>query len=356
MTTPFWPRRSPAFLRLRHHVRAGLGQWLAGSGELTVGVSGGADSLALAAACIAEGRSLDRIVHAVVVDHGLQAGSGEVAACAAETVAAWGAEAEVQQVRVAKGGGVEDAARRARFDALFAAAHRNADGGPAWLGLAHTADDQAETMLLGVARGGGTTAIAGMAAQRRWANGVIVARPLLAARRDDTVAACAELGVHPWQDPHNADRRFSRVRVRRDVLPSLVEAVGPAVIDNLARTARHIRRDAEYLDQLAGHTLGEVASGDCANELPAAEIAALPEALGTRVLKLWVEGLGASGVTEDHISALVHLVASPGGRMRVQLPGMVVVSHQGGILKAYPGAAPAHPDGDSPGKVDPCTT
>ena len=136
---PFWPDRSPAFLKLRRAVRA-----LASEDPVLIGLSGGADSLGLVAAALAEGRN----VLALCVDHGLQPDSATVAARAVATARSLGAEARSVKVQV-KPGNIEAQAREARYEALMAAAA--AEGRSVW--VAHTMDDQAETYLLGSLRG-----------------------------------------------------------------------------------------------------------------------------------------------------------------------------------------------------------
>ena len=139
-------------------------------------------------------------------------------------------------------GGPEAAARTARYAAL----QSEAAGRQATIWLGHTLDDQAESVLLGLARGSGPRSLAGMAAR----TGRLV-RPLLGLRRSVTEQACAELDLDPWRDPHNDDPRFARVRVRRTVLPTLEAELGPGVAEALARTAALVRDDADLLDGLA---------------------------------------------------------------------------------------------------------
>lgn len=353
---PFWPRRSPAFLELRRAVRPILAD-----GDVVVGLSGGPDSLALTAACIAEARRRDRerpapgrpgaaaAVHAVVVDHRLQPGSAGIAAAAAATARRLGGTAEIRAVEVIDdGAGPEAAARAARYAALGAAAARL--GRPLLLG--HTLDDQAETVLLALARGSGNRALAGMAPRRAGPGGVELLRPLLGLRRGRTRAACAELGLAPWRDPHNDDPRFTRVRVRHRLLPALERELGPAAAANLARTAELARADADLLDGLAAAELARIRAGadpgaDPAG-LPAAAVAALHPALRSRVLAAWARGAGAGALTSAHLAALDRLAAAAAaGRAaggRVRLPGGLVVGHNGGTLAAGPGAA----DGGAP--------
>ncbi len=143
--------------------------------------------------------------------------------------------------------GPEAAARSARYAALAAAARRaGAAPGGVWIMLGHTLDDQAETVLLGLARGSGARSLAGMSPQAgRYL------RPLLRIRRAQTAAACTALGLPPWDDPHNCDPAFTRVRVRRELMPALATALGPGVAEALARTADLLRADADALDAIA---------------------------------------------------------------------------------------------------------
>ncbi|AEG82394.1 tRNA(Ile)-lysidine synthase [Corynebacterium ulcerans] len=225
----FWPRKSPRFMACRVAVRAVTDR------DVVVGLSGGPDSLALVAALVAEKYR----VLAVCVDHGLQQGSERVAERAAETVRGLGAEATVVQVDVEKSGSLEANARRARYEAL------RGFGKPVVVG--HTADDQAETLLLGALRG----KAAGMLVQGT------VWRPFLSVRRADTVGACAELGLEPWHDPHNDQREFRRVAIRQQVLPLLSDIIGGDPVPALARAAMNIAHDDEAL-QVSDATLDEL--------------------------------------------------------------------------------------------------
>ncbi|RVW07916.1 tRNA lysidine(34) synthetase TilS [Prescottella agglutinans] len=312
---------APAILEVRHAVRA----WLARhepAGGVVVALSGGADSLALAAATAAEAPS----VRALVVDHRLQDGSGEVAAVAASRALDLGcARADVVPVDVAGPGGLEAAARAARYAALEA----GRGGHPVLLG--HTLDDQAETVLLGLARGSGGRSIRGMAEyDAPWG------RPLLGVRRDTTRRACAELGLRPHEDPHNADPGFTRVRLRTEVLPLLEDALGGGVAGALARTAEHLREDGEVLDTLAGQTLASAKDGD---DLVVERLAPVPVAVRRRALRLWLLERGAKALTDKQLRAVDELigrwrgqggVAVGGGRPGVRL----VASRRRGRLSA----------------------
>ena len=219
---PFWPRVSPHFLACRRGVRTA-----ALNPAVAVGLSGGADSLALTAALVAEGHD----VLALCADHGLQDGSRAQAERAAEQARKLGARARVLSVGAGAGTGpesMEAAARVARYRALAAACA--AEG--LEVAVAHTADDQAETLLLGALRG----RVAGMS-ERSEVEGASVVRPLLNVRRADTEGACAELGLSVWQDPQNADTNFRRVALRREVIPQLSHIIGGDAVPALAQAA-----------------------------------------------------------------------------------------------------------------------
>jgi tRNA(Ile)-lysidine synthase len=307
-------RHDPAVSRTRAAVRAALGDLDSGALVLAA-VSGGADSLALAAA-LAHVASRQRLrAGAVVVDHGLQPGSAARAAASADTCVALGlAPVDVVPVEVGTAGGPEAAARAARYDALARHADRT-DASAVLLG--HTLDDQAETVLLGLGRGSGSRSLAGMApAAGRWR------RPFLDVRRSDTHAACVALGLEPWRDPHNDDPAFARVRVRRDALPALEVALGPRVAEALARTAALLRADADALDEWADAAMTEGMSVEA--------LAALPQAVRTRVLRRAVIAAGApsGAVTAGHVAEVDRLVVDWRGQRGVSLPGGLVAERR----------------------------
>jgi tRNA(Ile)-lysidine synthase len=312
-------------------VRTAVRACLAGltAGELVlVACSGGADSLALAAATAFVAPRLGLRAGAVTVDHGLQPGSDERAADIAALLARLGLDpVRSTAVTVAPAGasGPENAARVARYGALDAAAA--ADGAAAVL-LGHTLDDQAETVLLGLARGSGGRSLAGMAARRGRYR-----RPLLAVRRTATAAACAELGLEPWQDPHNSDFRFTRARVRHQALPALEAALGPGVAEALARTAAQLRADAECLDDLAFAESGQLRSaGSDPAGLDVAWLAALPAAIRTRVLRdaAVMAGCPPGALAAGHIGQVDALVTAWRGQRWADLPGGVRARRQAG--------------------------
>ncbi|GAB3967588.1 tRNA lysidine(34) synthetase TilS [Plantactinospora veratri] len=319
-----------------------------------VACSGGADSLALAAGTAFVAPRLGVPAGLVTVDHGLQEGSARRAADVARWAGGQGfAPIEVATVQVAgRPGGPEAAAREARYRALVEAAHRY-DAGTVLLG--HTRDDQAETVLLALARGAGPRGLAGMPATREYA-GVTLARPLLEITREQTRKACALLGLTPWEDPHNTDDRYARARVRSDVLPVLVRALGPGVLDNLARTARLAAEDGAALDDLAragyaearipaagpgsvggpGSVAGPGSVGGAADGLAVPVLAGMPPAVRTRVLHLWCRELGAppAALSYRHIAALNALVTAWRGQGATHLPGGIRATRRGGVLVA----------------------
>ncbi|MEZ2122734.1 MULTISPECIES: tRNA lysidine(34) synthetase TilS [unclassified Corynebacterium] len=240
------PRICPRFLTLRVAVR----RFARGGGPAVLGVSGGPDSLMLAAAALAE----DVAVHAVCVDHGLQPGSGAQASRAAEQSRSMGATAEVVAVDPAAfAGSLESAARDARYSALAEVARRIS--APVWVG--HTLDDSAETMVLAALRGisGGLSEEGTVPGTAGTNAPVSLLRPFLRVRRADTVGAAQELGLTPWQDPHNADQGFRRVSVRGRIIPALSEMIGGDAVPPLAEASAKATEDAELLDALAADAL-----------------------------------------------------------------------------------------------------
>ncbi|BBY64466.1 tRNA(Ile)-lysidine synthase [Mycolicibacterium helvum] len=269
---------------------------LPGASSWCVALSGGPDSLALTAAAAAALPTT-----ALIVDHGLQAGSAEVAETARRQAHDLGCvDAQVLRVAVGTGGGPEAAARAARYAALDAAR------GQAPVLLAHTLDDQAETVLLGLGRGSGARSIAGMrAADPPWY------RPLLGVRRAVTHDACAELGLASWDDPHNHDARFTRVRLRTEVLPLLEDVLGGGVAEALARTAAALREDTEALDDWAETVLENTTdTGDPAEIIAVAALTRLPTAVRRRVIRRWLLRGGAANLSDKQIRAVDALVTA----------------------------------------------
>ena len=319
----------PAVAAVRLAVRRSIAD-LGPGARLVVACSGGADSLGLLAATVFESRKPAHTVIGVTVDHGLQPGSAERAKAVVEQMAALGAEAHAVTVEVGTTGGPEAAARTARYAAL----DRSAEVHQAHaVLLGHTRDDQAETVLLGLARGSGARSLSGMAPrQGRYR------RPLLDLTREQTRAACAAERLTPWEDPHNDDPAFARVRVRRTVLPVLERELGPGVTEALARTARLLRDDADALDDLADAARAAVLGPEGA--LDAERLAGEPAAVRRRVLRRTALDAGCPGTElfAVHVDAMDALLTDWRGQVGVDLPGGLRFVRQGGALRIVPGA------------------
>ena len=316
---------------VRHAVRVALARpGDLPQGHVVVACSGGADSLALAAAAAGGAPRAGRTAGAAVVDHGLQPGSDRVAAAAADQCRALGlAPVDVLTVDVTAGpGGPEAAARTARHAALAALSARHG-GAPVLLG--HTRDDQAEQVLLGLVRGSGARSLSGMPRVR-----LPFVRPLLHLGREVTRAACAGEGLVWWEDPHNADPAYLRVRAR-ELLPLLEQRLGPGVVAGLARSADLLRDDADLLDDLARRARAGLDPGGLdpggldPGGLDARALAELPRALRTRVWRLVAVAAGApaGGLFSVHVAALDALVSDWKGQGPVDLPGGIQASRLG---------------------------
>ena len=311
----------PAVAAIRLAVREAL------DGPVIVACSGGADSLALAAALAFEAPRRDIPAGLITIDHGLRPGSAEQATRIAALGYEFGLDpVEVVSVAVGTSGGPEAAARTARYRALLSAA----DALDRDVMLAHTLDDQAETVLLGLGRGSGPRSIAGM--RRRSGRCV---RPLLSVRRATTVAACTALGLEPWQDPHNDDPSFQRVRLRREVLPLLEDVLQGGVAEALARTAELLQDDLDALDELVAPDRNAVDDG-----LDVAAITALPRALRSRTLRTWARSLGAEPLGAVHVAALEALVVDWHGQGPVDLPGGAQARRVSGRIVGKPADRP----------------
>lgn len=292
-----------------------------------LGVSGGADSLAMAAAVSTCGAP-DVRFGAVIVDHGLQEGSADVAARAAEQCRGLGLDpvvaAHVHVVTGPGGGGLEQAARIARRRALVNAAEEH-DASAIW--LAHTADDQAETVLLGLLRGSGPRSMAGMRAEDG-----LWARPLLGLSRAVVRASLLATGLQPHEDPMNEDVRFSRVRIRHDVLPVLERELGGHISEQLVRGAELFRDDTDALDAMAAEWMATRAL------LPLDALASLPRALRTRVIRLALLEHGCVSPEKVHIDAVEHLAMEPRAHGPVRVPGglQVIKDREARALRIAP--------------------
>ncbi len=327
---------SPDCLALVQALRPCLQEAVDHGLRVRVGCSGGPDSLAMAAGVALSARREPALMAtALVVDHQLQEGSGTVASRTVEALERLGLPARCVQVRVdpSSPDGPEAAARDVRYAALRAP---DPDGEvPAIVLLAHTLDDQAETVLLGLARGSGTRSLAGMAAESGSRPRLV--RPLLGLRRTQTRQACEDWGLHPWHDPQNADVRYTRARVRAHVMPMLHAELGRDVAVALARTADLARADADLLDTLATAELGKVlripARPGGFPRLDCAALAARPPALRGRIVRAWLSDRGLPPPGHGQTLAVLELVLNWHGQKGVDLTGAARVIHRGGCLE-----------------------
>lgn len=307
------------------------------TGTVAVACSGGADSLALAAATVHCAAQLGLAVHGLVVDHQLQPGSAAVAQTAAQALRRLGTTTvRVLRITVHGPGGPEAAARRARYAAL-----RDAAPAGALVLLGHTLDDQAETVLLGLGRGSGPRSVAGMRElDPPWG------RPLLGVRRTVTAAACAALDLAPWADPHNADPRFRRVRLRTEVLPLLEDVLAGGVAQALARTAGQLQEDLDVLEEQASGLLAAARLGphggphsdadanvdSAVADLDVATLAQAPAALRRRVLRRWLLDAGVVELTDAQLRAADDLIGRWSGQGALRLPGALELVRAQGRL------------------------
>jgi tRNA(Ile)-lysidine synthase len=311
-----------ATLVVRQAVRPWLQEFALGE-NILIAVSGGADSLALAAALFLESRELSLRLIPIIIDHGLQHGSDQIAESTAATLAKIGfTHTEIRKVDVEITDGIEGSARRARYGAFDEALK---EFGAESIFLGHTLNDQAETVLLGLARGSGTRSLSGMAAA---SSGRKYLRPLLGVKREITVESCRELDIPFWSDPHNDNEEFTRVRIRKNILPQLESDLGPGIIEALGRTAKILREDADALDQLA------LEYRTTHPGLDVRELAALPKAVRARALRsaIYEAGAPAGSITASHLEPVEALVTGWHGQGEVALPGGVKVSRISGRL------------------------
>ncbi|MBK0417779.1 tRNA lysidine(34) synthetase TilS [Leucobacter sp. CSA1] len=325
------PRLNPAVARTRRAVRealAGAGSAPgAGEGLVLVALSGGADSLALAAAVAFEAPRLGLEAGAAIVDHGLQpdsAGVSEEAAAAARGLGLDPVTVERVSVPGNSEAGPEGAAREARYAAL--------EGVRSGLGArliltAHTRDDQAEQVLLALARGSGARSLAGIPRRR----GPIL-RPFLELDRSTTEAACAAQGLSPWRDPHNSDAGYARVRVRDRILPVLEAELGPGIAAALARTAELAREDAEAFDDMVAETIEEIVEpAEAGIAVSVAALAANPAALRHRLIRAVAAAEFGSHLSREHTLAISALVTDWRGQGPIHVPG-ISVARSGGLI------------------------
>jgi tRNA(Ile)-lysidine synthase len=314
--------------------RLGVREHLSGlpDGSLVlVACSGGTDSVALAGALAFEAPRAGLRGGAVVVDHELQEGSAGVAEAAAALCREMGLD-PVEVVRAGvrtSGAGLEADARSARYAAIERVADRV---GAQLVLIGHTRDDQAEQVLLGLSRGSGARSLSGMPVRRDR-----FVRPLLALPRATTQAACVAYGIEPWDDPHNSDESFRRVRARR-LLATLESDLGPGFAAALARSADLLREDADYLESLAITARSELPAGPDGDGVDLEALAALPRAIRTRVWRLLAAEAGAplADVSAAHVESLDALLTSWHGQGPLHVPGGIAVARTAGTIRFSP--------------------
>ncbi|CAN5579099.1 hypothetical protein BH24ACT14_BH24ACT14_18980 [soil metagenome] len=297
---------------------------------VVLAVSGGPDSVALAHLVRAARPDLGTLV--VHVRHGLRDDATDATAARACAAGLPSAYREIAVRVPASGQGPEAAARSARYDALLTAAR---EAGAVAVLVGHTAEDQAETVLLNIARGAGLPGLAGMAAARQLAEDVVLLRPLLALRRADVRAVAAATGLPLAHDPTNDDPAQRRARARSDLLPSLARLTGGGTdpVAALARLAEQARDDAAALDELAGAAAARlVGSWGPVRCLALDPLAALPVALASRVVRRLVLAAGGPYLASDAVRRVLSL--RPG--QAIDLPAGVVTSVAGGWLAVAP--------------------
>ena len=311
-------RLSPAQGLIRLAVRTSLTSNTKPGQKLLIAVSGGADSLALAAACEFEAKKLGLKIAAAVIDHSLQKGSDKVAAQTAKTLAALGfEEVVVKKIAVGKAGGPEAAARTARYTALETLRQKTKSH---FIVLGHTSSDQAETVLLGLVRGSGSKSLSGMSEKTGF-----LLRPLLGIERATTEAFCKDSGIKYWSDPQNKDEKFLRVMIRKHVLPFLEKQLGGSVAASLVRTSDQLREDNTYLESQADKSFKKYAkvSGSGIG-FDAKALEKLPAAILNRVIKKALDSFGSES-SRTHVLAVSDLVLSWHGQKPLALPGVRVV-------------------------------
>ncbi len=315
------PRLTPVMADVRRAIRDSWDLLNLDKGStVSVACSGGADSLALASAALFEGNRAEITVIACIVNHNLQEGSMEVALRTKRVLTGIGFDVvEIMDVHIQQNSlGMEAAARNARYGALteFATKHN-----VALTMLGHTLDDQAETVLLGLARGSGAKSIAGMPTLSPDDKYL---RPLLGITRKETVAYCEDVGLDYWSDPQNLDTKFSRVKVRLNVLPVLEEELGPGIASALSRTAEILQDDLEYLEAQADDAFKEITTTTNNSVVIDTEgLEKLPKALATRVIHKSLSLLGTEPA-KVQIDAVMELVTNWHGQKPLTLPSVRV--------------------------------
>ena len=310
-------RLSPAQGTIRHAVREVLAANTKPGQKLLIAVSGGADSMALASATLFESKKLQLQIATVTIDHGLQKASAKVTEQTLEKLQKIGiTETWSKKVKVGTKGGPEAAARAARYEALESI---RVESKSDFIVLGHTANDQAETVLLGLTRGSGAKSLSGMSVRSER-----LLRPLLSIERKTTEQFCIDEKISPWQDPQNKDLKFLRVRIRKVVLPFLEKQLGNGIFGNLLRTSSQLQEDDQYLSLVAAKAFTKVAkSGSNSLTLSQPELVKLPDGIRNRVIKSAIDYFEVES-SRVHVLAVVDLVLNWHGQKPLTLPGVRV--------------------------------
>jgi tRNA(Ile)-lysidine synthase len=304
--------------QIRHEVRQVLAEHTKPGQRLLIAVSGGADSMALASATLFESKKLGLATLALTVDHGLQRKSAAVAIQTQQKLLAIGfKQALIKKVNVGKTGGPEAAARKSRYQALEQVRLETKSD---WIVLGHTLDDQAETVLLGLARGSGARSLSGMSV----VTGKLL-RPLLSVGRKATVQFCKDEQIQFWKDPQNRSLKFLRVRVRSKVIPFLEKQLGPGIALNLIRSADQLKIDDDYLSAVAVRQFKKLAKTTSSSvSIEVAKLEKLPEAILHRVLKESIDCFQLDS-SRKHVLAVADLITNWHGQKPLSLPGIRVL-------------------------------
>jgi len=296
-----------------------------------VGCSGGADSLALAWTTLVVGKRLELKTGVIIVDHQLFPESNSVALNAKKQCEDLGIEEVIiKKVNVEQTHeGLEAAARIARYEAFENVLQEtNAQV----ILLAHTQDDQAETVLMRLTRGSGAKSLSGMAQ----VSGKYL-RPFLHLRKKLVHDSLDLIGLKAWQDPANTDHQFLRVKVRHELMPKIVEVLGESAISSLDKTSQLLRLDNQALEELAQQFF-ESQKDVKTNGLEISELEKLPEAIRTRVLRICAiaSGVHPGPFSFEHIEAIDALVKNWHGQGNVDLPGFIQATRVGNSLRFIP--------------------
>jgi len=286
-----------------------------------VACSGGGDSIALAAATAFEAPRMGFTAGAVIVDHQLQEGSGEVASKAKQTCEELGlSPVIIEKVDVElTGNGMEAAARDARYQAFEKV--RISQAADLVL-LGHNLEDQAETVLLALSRGSGLSALAGMDS---YDPARAIARPLIGLSRSSLREACEDQGLSFWDDPHNQNPQFLRVRARK-LLELMEQELGPGIAKSLSRTAAQVSEAEEVLTGLAAELVADAKDSGSASAVSysVAKFSSEPSAVRTMALHMIAARAGARAISATQIEAIDALITNWHGQKSASLSGITV--------------------------------